>query len=72
MEVIHMLEKLSEEYDGKCGFYSVDVEDQKDLYNNFPLKGVPSILFFKDGNYKTKLAGKLEEDQVREKIAEMF
>lgn len=72
MEVIPMLEELSEEYTGKFGFYSVDVEDQKDLYNNFPLRGVPSILFFEEGNYKSKLAGKVEEDQVREKIAEIL
>ncbi|MDR1320526.1 MAG: thioredoxin family protein [Gracilibacteraceae bacterium] len=67
-EVTPMLEDLSPEYAGRCGFYYVDVEDDPVLYKRFPLKGVPSLLFFNQGEFQGRLAGKVEEDAVREKI----
>jgi thioredoxin 1 len=72
MEVMPLLEDISEKYTGKFGFYSVDVEEEMDLYNRFPLRGVPSIMFFKDGNFKGKLAGKITEEQIEEKVAAML
>jgi thioredoxin 1 len=72
MEVMPLLEGMSEKYLGKFGFYSVDVEEEMDLYNRFPLRGVPSIMFFEDGSYKGKLAGKIKEEQIEEKIAAML
>jgi len=67
-EVIPMLEDISDKYTDKFGFYYVDVEEQKDLYSRFSLKGVPTLLFFKDSEFQGKLAGRLGEEQVEEKI----
>ena len=71
-EVIPLIEELSTKYQDQYGFYLVDVEDEKDLYNRFPLKGVPSVLFFKDGSYKGKIAGKFDEEQIEEMIEKMI
>lgn len=71
-EVVPVLEELSPNYVGKFGFYYVDVEEDKALYQSFSLKGVPQILFFKDGEYLGKLTGEVEEEQVQEKIAEIM
>ena len=70
-EVVPLLEELQPEYLDKFGFYYVDVEEEKNLYQRFSLKGVPQILFFKEGDYKAKLVGAIDEDQVIEKIAEL-
>lgn len=70
-EVVPMLEEMEPNYQGKFGFYHVDVEEQKALFQRFSLKGVPQILFFNDGEYQGKMAGKVEEEQVEEKIAEI-
>ncbi|TEB12370.1 thioredoxin family protein [Pelotomaculum propionicicum] len=71
-EVVPMVEETAEKYKDKLGFYHVDVEEQKDLYNRFSLRGVPQLLFFKDGEYQYKLAGKVEEEQLEEKIEELL
>jgi thioredoxin 1 len=71
-EVVPMLEELKSQYEGKFGFYYVDVEEDKNLYQRFTLKGVPQILFFNDGEYQGKLAGEVEDEQVEEKIAEVL
>jgi thioredoxin 1 len=70
--VIPILEDMKQQYEGKFGFYYVDVEEDKDLFQRFSLKGVPQILFFKEGEYQGKLAGAVEEEQVIDKIAEVL
>ena len=67
--LIPMLEDMADSYaDGSFNFYAVDVEEQVPLFRRFPMKGVPSILFFHDGEYQGKLAGMVEEEQIEEKI----
>jgi len=70
--VVPVLEELEPKYQGKLAFYHVDVEEQKNLFQQFSLKGVPQILFYNDGEYQGKLAGKVEDDQIEEKIAEVL
>ena len=71
-EVVPMLEELKPEYEGKFGFYYADVEEDKDLYQRFSLKGVPQILFFNEGEYQGKLAGNVDDEKVEDKIAEVL
>ncbi|WP_425800994.1 thioredoxin family protein [Desulfitobacterium sp. Sab5] len=70
--VVPVLEELQLKYESKFGFYYVDVEENKSLLQRFSLKAVPQILFFKDGEYQAKLTGKVEEEQVEEKIESVF
>jgi Thioredoxin domain-containing protein len=70
--VVPVLEDLQPQFEGKYGFYYVDVEEDKALYQKFSLKGVPQILFFKDGEYQGKLTGKVEEEDVEERIADVL
>ena len=70
--VVPILEDLQPKYEGKFGFYRVDVEEDKALFQKFTLKGVPQILFFKDGESQGKMAGAVEDGQVEEKIANVL
>jgi len=71
--IVPMLEEMADSYtDGSFNFYRVDVEEQVPLYKRFPLKGVPSILFFSKGEKLGKLAGQIEEDDIVEKIEELY
>ncbi|WP_434510644.1 thioredoxin family protein [Desulfitobacterium sp. AusDCA] len=70
--VVPILEEMQPKYEGKFGFYHVDVEEDKNLFQRFSLKGVPQILFFKDGEYQGKLAGAVEEEQIEDKISEVM
>lgn len=67
-----ILEDLEQEYEGRFGFYQVDVEEQKDLFNRFSLKGVPQVLFFADGEYVKKIGGQKEEEDYIEQIESML
>lgn len=70
--VVPVLEDLQSKFEGKFGFYYVDVEEDKALYQKFSLKGVPQILFFKDGDYQGKLTGKAEEEDIEERITDVL
>lgn len=71
-EVVPMLEELQSQYEGKFGFYYIDIEAEKNLAQRFPLKGVPSVLFFNEGALKGKLAGNIEGAEVERKITEVL
>lgn len=71
-EVVPMVEENCEKYSDKMGFYAVDVEEEKALYSRFSLRGVPALLFFKDGEYQGRLAGNVEEEEFEEKVEEML
>ncbi|SHN53212.1 thioredoxin family protein [Desulfitobacterium chlororespirans] len=71
-EVVPLLEELQPEYAGRFGFYYVDVEEEKGLFQRFSLKGVPQILFFHEGEFKGKMAGQVEAEQVEEKIEDVL
>ncbi|MCB8815251.1 thioredoxin family protein [Desulfosporosinus shakirovi] len=69
-EVVPVLEQLQPNYEKKFGFYYVDVEKDKSLFQRFSLKGVPQILYFNGGQYQGKQAGKVEEEQIEDKISD--
>lgn len=71
-EVVPRVEEVSKKYEGKFSFYYVDVEEEKDLFKRFSLKGVPQLLFFNDGEFHGKLAGDVEEEDVEEKIDDLI
>ncbi|MBI5602810.1 MAG: thioredoxin family protein [Deltaproteobacteria bacterium] len=71
-EVVPMVEETAEEYKDKLGFYQVDVEEERDLFNRFSFRGVPQLLLFKNGEYQGKMSGMVEEEQLKEKIEEIL
>lgn len=66
------LEELEEDFDGKFGFYMVDVEEQPALFQRFSLKGVPQVLFFNEGEYVGKMSGEKEIEDYEAKIEEIL
>ncbi|MRS02907.1 thioredoxin [bacterium] len=67
--VVLILNELEPKHQGQFGFYYVDVEEQKSLFQRFSLKGVPQILFFEHGEYQGKLVGSVDDEQIEEKIS---
>lgn len=58
-----LLEEIQTDYaDADLKFYSVDVEAEAELFAGFRLKGVPQVLFFKNGVQTAVLSGQHEED----------
>jgi len=71
-EVKPLLQEIAEEYEGKFSFYYVDIEEEKGLFQKASLRGVPQVLFYKDGELLGKIGGKQEEEVYKEKINEII
>ena len=62
-----------EEYQGRVNFYIVNAVADRVLIDALDIKGVPSFLFYKNGQLYDKLSGNhLKKDQVRDKTDEML
>jgi thioredoxin 1 len=51
------LHELSKEFKEKAVFYRVDVDNSRELAASFGIRGVPFVIFFKDGKVVYSLAG---------------
>jgi thioredoxin 1 len=52
-----MLEDLAGEYDGQVRFGQVNVEEQPQLAAEYRVRGVPTLLLFKDGQVQDVIVG---------------
>lgn len=68
------IEELAADEDlaGRFGFYEVDVEENRDIFDRFSLKGVPQVLYFSDGEYAGKLTGEKTTDEYADRIDEII
>ncbi|MCH3963737.1 MAG: thioredoxin family protein [Clostridium sp.] len=52
-----ILEEIAEDYFGKLKIYSADVDRYESLAQRFRLKGIPTLLMFRDGEIVEKTTG---------------
>ena len=66
--VAPIIEELAGEYNGKVVIGKCDVEEQEDLAQEFGIRNIPTILFFKNGEVIDKLIGAQPKAKIEEKI----
>jgi len=52
-----VIEKLSDQYDGKIKVAKVDVDEVQDLSIRFGIQSIPTVILFKDGQVVSKEIG---------------
>lgn len=67
-----VLEELAEEYDERLKIFSVDVDVEDSLVHRFRLKGIPTLVLFKDGEAKEKISGFQPKLLLEERIKVVF
>ncbi|MDF2504987.1 thioredoxin domain-containing protein [Clostridium sp.] len=55
--LIPIVESIFSDYLNKLHIYSVDVDKYESLAKRFRLKGIPTLIIFKNGEIKEKIAG---------------
>ncbi len=61
-------ERIAEKYSDKADFYKVDVDAEQDLAIQFKIQGVPTLVFFKDGQEVDRNTGLIQENNLTQKI----
>ena len=61
-------EKLSEEYDGKCKFCKLNVDENPQAAMKYEVMSIPLLLFFKNGQLIDSSLGVVPESIIRPKL----
>lgn len=63
-----VIEQLAEEFEGKAKICKVNTEEEQDLAQQYQIRSIPTILFFKDGEIVDQLIGATTKVALEEKI----
>lgn len=59
-----ILEELAEEYAGKLKIAKINVDDNPTTPTNYEVRGIPNLVFFKDGEVVEQFVGAVPKDQL--------
>ena len=63
-----VISELAEEYDGRVVVGKCDVEENEEMAQEFGIRNIPTILFFKGGQVVDKIVGAQSKAKLQEKI----
>lgn len=63
-----MLDDISNDYAGRIKICKMDVDDNPNTPNKFNVRGIPTLIIFKDGNVEATKVGALSKAQLIEFI----
>ena len=66
--VAPVVEELAKEYDGKVTFVKVNTDENQDLATKYNIRGIPTLMFFKEGNIADQVVGAVPKAQLKSKI----
>ena len=61
-----VLDELADQFDGKLKIAKVDVDANPDIPPKFGIRGIPTLIVFKDGNAEATKVGALSKTQLEE------
>jgi thioredoxin 1 len=59
-----VLEELADEYEGKLKVCKMDVDANPDTAPKYNVKGIPTLILFKNGNVESRKVGALSKSQL--------
>jgi thioredoxin 1 len=66
--VAPIVEELSVEYAGKVQFAKLNTDDNQDIAVRYQVMGIPTLMFFKDGQMVDKVVGAQSKKNFKDKI----
>ena len=67
-----VIAELAKEYDGRITVGKCDVEENEELAEEFAIRNIPTILFFKNGEIVDKLVGAVSKAKLEEKFQSLL
>jgi thioredoxin 1 len=62
------VEELAKEYSGKIKVAKLNTDDNPDVASRFKIMGIPTVIFFKDGQKVDQIVGAVPKPQLKAKI----
>ena len=67
-----VIAELAQTYDGRITVGKCDVEENEELAEEFAIRNIPTILFFKNGEIVDKLVGAVSKAKLEEKFQSLL
>jgi thioredoxin 1 len=67
-----IIDELAAEYDGKVAIGKMNVDDNAETPEQYGIRNIPTILFFKGGELVDKHVGIIQKSTLEEKINELI
>ena len=65
-----VMDELSKDYDGKVKFTKVNVDDNPSTASSFGIRGIPTIVFVKNGEVVDQVVGAVPKSELEKAIKE--
>ena len=62
------VEELAGEYEGRIDMVHIDVDEARQTAATYGVMGVPTLMFFKDGEVADKVTGVIPKDTLKQKL----
>jgi thioredoxin 1 len=59
-----ILDSISKDFEGKLGFYKVDVDKGQNLAVKYEVMTIPAVMFFKNGEKIDSFTGAIPKDKI--------
>ena len=60
---------IGREYQGRVAFARIDVDNNAELVTQYNVDGIPTLIFFKDGQEINRIKGIVMRDKLRRQVA---
>ncbi len=60
--------ELAKEYEGKAKFVKVNTDENQDLATRYKIRGIPTLMFFKNGKLVDQIIGAVPKAQLKAKL----
>lgn len=67
-----IVDELSTEYGGRVKVMKLNTDENPEVAGRYQIMGIPTLMFFKDGNVVDKLVGALSKGQYKDKIEKLL
>jgi len=62
------VEEIAGEYVGRLKVFKLNTDDNQEIASRYQIMGIPTLLFFKNGNVVDKVVGVVPKRQIKERV----
>jgi thioredoxin len=62
------VEEIAGEYAGRLKVFKLNTDDNQEIASRYQIMGIPTLLFFKNGNLVDKVVGVVPKRQIKERV----